>query len=179
MGLPLVLHVPDLCGAQNKKLISQLANTGVNSSTPTAATATTVTYNGALVLTCNGPTAGSGVNGGPGASLAEGAFSSYSCGGGGGMNTAALDSNLGTGRAGSSSAFNGTSSADYDAGNSGNGGLNSLGTGSPSSGSGSGGAGGGPTPGLNGCGGMGASRAGNGPFYGQPGGAGYVKLTIY
>jgi len=55
---------------------------GVDSSTPTPATATTVVYNSALVLTCNGASAGSGMNGGSGASLAEGAFNSYSCGGG-------------------------------------------------------------------------------------------------
>jgi len=94
---------------------------GTDGSTPTVATATTVTYNGTLVLTCNGATAGSGVNGGAGASLADGAFGSYSCGGGGGMDTAGLDSsNVRTGGAVSSSAFNGTASPGYDAGNSSN-----------------------------------------------------------
>jgi len=118
---------------------------GVDSTTPTPATATTILYNGALVLTCYG---------GSGASLTEGVFNMYSCGGGGGMNIDQGGS-LGSGRLGSSSVFNGTSSAAWEAGNSGNGGLNNLGQRSPSSGSGSGGAGGGPTPGLNGCGGNG------------------------
>jgi len=49
----------------------------VDSSMPTPATAITVVYNSAMVLTCNG---------GSGASLVEAAFNSYSCGGGGGMN---------------------------------------------------------------------------------------------
>jgi len=75
--------------------------------------------------------------------------------------------------------FNGTSSAAWEAGRSGNGGLNNLGQGSPSSGSGSGGARGGPTPGLNGCGGNGGSGAGNGPYYGQAGGGGYIKSPMY
>jgi len=134
--------------------------------------------NGALVLTCNGASSGSGMNGGSGATLAKGVFNTYSCGGGGGMN---IDGGggLGSGGSGSTSVFNGTSSAAWEAGNSGNGGLNNLGQGSLSSGSGSGGAGGGPTPGLNGCGGNGGSGAGNGPYSGQAGGGGYIKFTMY
>jgi len=151
---------------------------GVDSAIPTPATATTILYYGALVLTCNGASSGSGMNGGSGTSLAEGVFNTYSCGGGEGMDIDGGGS-LGSGGSGSSSAFNGTSSAAWEAGNSGNGGLNNLGQNSPSSGSGSGGAGGGPTPGLNGCGGNGGSGEGNGPYYGQAGGGGYIKFTMY
>jgi len=151
---------------------------GVDSATPTPAMATTILYNGALVLTCNGASSGSRMNGGSGASLAEGVFNTYSCGGGGGMNIDGGGSS-GSGGSGSSSVFNGTSSTVWEAGNSGNGGLNNAGQGSPSSGSGSGGTGGGPTPGLNGCGGNGGSGAGNGPYYGQAGGGGYIKFTMY
>jgi len=59
---------------------------GVDSTTPTPATATTILYNGALVLTCNGASTGSRMNGGSGVSLAEGVLNMYSCGGRGGMN---------------------------------------------------------------------------------------------
>jgi len=59
---------------------------GVDSSMPTPATATTILYNGALVLTCNGANTGSGMNGGSGMPLAEGVFNMYSCSGRGGMN---------------------------------------------------------------------------------------------
>jgi len=114
------------------------------------------------------------MNGVSGTSLAKGVFTMYSCGGGGGMNIDGGDSS-GSGGLGSSSVFNGTASAAWEAGNSGNGGLNNLGQGSLSSGSGSGGVGGGPTPGLNGCGGNG----GSGPYYGQAGGGGYIKFTMY
>jgi len=35
------------------------------------------------------------------------------------------------------------------------------------------------TPGVNGCGGNGGSGAGSGPYYGQAGGGGYIKLTMH
>jgi len=56
------------------------------------------------------------MDGGNGATLNTNVFCSYSCGGGGGMNSSS--------GSGSTSFFNGSASAEWGSGNSGNGGLN-------------------------------------------------------
>jgi len=87
----------------------------------TVAYDTAVEIDGIQIITCNGASGNtSGMDGGNGATLNEGVFCSYSCGGGGGMNS----SGSGASGTGSSSSFNGTASAEWGSSNSGNGGLN-------------------------------------------------------
>jgi len=90
----------------------------------TVAYGTSVEINGIPVVTCNGANSNtSGMDGGNGATLNGGVFCSYSCGGGGGMNSNSGGTS-GTRGTGSSCTFNGTALAEWGSGNSGNGGLN-------------------------------------------------------
>jgi len=160
----------------------------------TVAYGTAVEINGVQIITCNGANSNtSGMDGGNGATLNVGVFCSYSCGGGGGMNSNGGGAS-GTGGTGSSSTFNGSASAEWGSSNSGNGGLNDGGiapillpTGGTAS-SGTPGAGGSALGGdylssysdgrlgCGGCGGFGISTSIAPP---GSGGGGYVKLRLY
>jgi len=161
----------------------------------TVAYGTAVEIDGIQIITCNGASGNSsGMDGGNGATFNVGVFCSYSCGGGGGMNSDGGGAS-GTGGTGSSSSFNGTASAEWGSGNSGNGGLNNGGAPPlvlPDIGtqpSGAPGTGGGVLGGVflssntsghlgfGGCGGFG-NRSGDLISPGS-GGGGYVKLRLY
>jgi len=93
----------------------------------TVAYGTSVEINGIPVIKCNGASGNtSGMDGGNRATLNTNVFCSYSCGGGGGMNSNGGGAS-GTGGTGSSSTFNSTALAEWGSGNSGNGGLNNGG----------------------------------------------------
>jgi len=130
---------------------------------------------------------------GNGATLNGGVFCSYSCGGGGGMNSNGGGAS-GTGGTGSTSTFNGTALAEWGSGNSGNSGLNDGGIAPvvlPTGGtdpSGTLGAGGGSlggaylspyTDGRLGCGGCGGFGSTSSVAPPSSGGGGYVKLRLY
>jgi len=161
----------------------------------TVAYGTAVEINGIQIITCNGASGNtSGIDGGNGATLNVGVFCSYSCGGGGGMNSNGGGAS-GTDGTGSSSSFNGTASAEWGSGNSGNGGLNNGGAPplvEPTIGtqpSGAPGAGGGVlgsvflssnTSGHLGCGGCGGFGNRSGSLIPPGSGSGgYVKLRLY
>jgi len=161
----------------------------------TVAYGTAVDINGIQIITCNGASGNtSGMDGGNGATLNAGVFCSYSCGGGGGMNSDGGGAS-GTGRTGSSCTFNGTALAEWGSGNSGNGGLNNggapplvlqtIGT-QPSDAPGAGGGSLGGvflssnTDGHLGCGSCGGYGGGSsGPIPPGSGSSGYVKLRLY
>jgi len=162
----------------------------------TVAYGTAVDINGITVIICNGANSNtSGMDGGNGATLFANVFCSYSCGGSGGMNSSGGGAS-GTGGSGSTSFFNGTASAEWGSGNSGNGGLNNNGAlplvlpGAGTQPSGVRGAGGevlgsvflsSYTSGHLGCGGCGGFGDGSGGNLIPPGsgGSGYVKLRLY
>jgi len=84
----------------------------------TVAYATSLEINGIPVVTCNGANSStSGMDGGDGATLQANVFCSYSCDRGGSMNSSGGGAS-GTGSTGSTSFFNGTSSAEWGSGNS-------------------------------------------------------------
>jgi len=94
----------------------------------TFAYGTSVEINGVPVITCNGASGNtSGMDGGNGATLNKNVFCSYSCGGGGGMNSSSGGAS-GTSGSGSTSFFNGTALAEWGSRNSGNCGLNNSGS---------------------------------------------------
>jgi len=155
---------------------------------------TLVEINGAVVITCNRASGNtSGMDGGNGATLNAGVFCSYSCGGGGGMNSNGGGAS-GTGSTGSTRIFNGMASAEWGSGNSGSSGLNNGGAPplvEPTTGtqpSGALGAGGGVlggvflssnTSGRLGCGGCGGYGNGSGSHIPPSSGSdGYVKALL-
>jgi len=90
----------------------------------TVAYGTTVEINGIQIITCNGANGNtSRMDGGNGAALFANVFCSYSCGGGGGMNSDGGGTS-GSGSSGLTSFFDGSALAEWGSGNSGNGGLN-------------------------------------------------------
>jgi len=147
----------------------------------TVAYGTTVEINGIQIITYNGANSNtSGIDGGNGATLFENVFCSYSCGGGGGMNSNGGGGTSGSSGSGSTSFFDGSALAEWGSGNSGNGGLNN--NGAP-------GAGGGVlgitflssnTSGCLGCVGCGGYGTGSGGNLIPPGngGGGYVKALL-
>jgi len=153
-----------------------------------------VEINGIQIITCNGASGNtSRMDRGNVATLNGGVFCSYSCGGGGGLNSSGGGAS-GTGGTGLTSTFNGTVSAEWGSGNSGNGGLNdgriaavALPTGGTNP-SGTLGAGGGSlggaylspyTDGRLGCGGCGGFGSAISVAPPSSGGRGYVKLRLY
>jgi len=161
----------------------------------TIAYGTSVEINGIPIITCNGARGNtSGMDGDNGATLNTNVFCSYSCRGGGGMNSNGRGAS-GTDGTGSTSFFNGSALAEWGSGNSGNGGLNdgrALPLVEPDIGtqpSGAPGAGGGVlgdvflssnTSGHLGCGGCGGYGNHSGSLIPpSSSGSGYVKLRLY
>jgi len=158
----------------------------------TVAYGTAVEINGIPVIMCNGASGNtSGMDGGNGATLNTNVFCSYSCGGGGGMNSSGGGAS-GTSGSGLTNFFNGTASPEWGSSNSDNGGLNDGGAPplvEPDIGtqpSGALGAGGGVFGSVflssNTSGRLGCGEYGNGSgdlIAPSSGGCGYVKLRLY